>query len=39
MRWKMMLIQGALGQPNHEMNREDDDLGSMMPKISVGLDD
>jgi hypothetical protein len=34
-----MLIQGALGQPNHEMNREDDDLGSRTPKISIGLDD
>ena len=34
-----MLIQGALGQPNHEMNREDDDLGSMMLDISIGLDD
>ena len=34
-----MLIREALGQPNHEMNREDDDLGSMMLKISIGLDD
>ena len=36
---EMMLIQGAPGQPNLEMNREDDDLGSRMPKISIGLDD
>ena len=35
----MMLIRGALEQPNLEMNREDDDLGSRMPKVSVGLDD
>ena len=35
----MVLIRGALGQPNHEMNSEDDDLGSRMPKIFVGLDD
>ena len=33
-----MLIQGAPRQPDLEMNREDDDLGSRMPKISVGLD-
>ena len=39
LRWKMMLIRGAPGQPNLEMNREDDDLGSRMPKISDGLDD
>ena len=23
LRWKIMLIRGAFGQPNHEMNRED----------------
>ena len=39
LRCKMVLIQWALEQPNLEMNREDDDLGSRMPKISVGLDD
>ena len=37
--WKIMLIRGALGQPNLEMNKEDEDLGSRMPKISIGLDD
>ena len=39
LRWKMMLIRGAPRQPNLEMNREDDDLGTRMPKISIGLDD
>ena len=34
-----MLIRGAPRQPNLEMNKEDDDLVSRMPKISVGLDD
>ena len=38
LRWKMMLIQGAPGQPKLEMNREDDDLGSRLPRISLGLD-
>jgi hypothetical protein len=37
--YKMVLIQWALEQPNLEMNREDDDLGSRMPHTSVGLDD
>ena len=39
LRWKIMLIRRAPRQLNLEMNKKDDDLGSSMPKISVGFDD